>query len=73
MRLVVNSWTNVVTGEHSRAYRQGSRDTRPQITIPSFSKTLSIEEAEQLAAALAEAVIFARELHGPGPQLVTEK
>ena len=56
MRERVNASCNVVTGEHSQAYRAAGNPPRPQITVPSLRLRMSVEEAEQLAKHLLQAV-----------------
>lgn len=60
-RIRVNDACNVVTLEHSTAYRRSDgTPPAPQITVPGYSMRLSIESAEWLAQCLTEAVARAR-------------
>jgi hypothetical protein len=61
-RINIQDICNVVTEEHSEAYRSEAQPIpRPQVTIPRFRARLSIEEANRLAQALTEAVRVAQE------------
>jgi len=62
MRTKVNHSCNICTGDHSNAYCSPGREPRPEITVPSLRLRLSIEDAEQLAQHLAEAVAMAKKL-----------
>lgn len=62
MRHKVNDTCNVLTGDHSDAYRSYGQEPAPQITVPHLRLRLSIYEAERLATALAEAVAEAKRL-----------
>lgn len=50
---------NVVTGEHSQAYRRPGEEPAPEITIPSLRARLSIGVAKELAEDLLKAVLAA--------------
>jgi hypothetical protein len=62
-RTAINSWCNIVTGDHSNAYRSPSpgRAVRPQITVPRLRLRLDIRDAKALGAALLEAADIAEE------------
>ncbi len=66
MRIKVNVSCNVLTDEHSNAYRSPGRVTAPEITIPSLRARMSVREAEVLAGHIMEAVAAAKKSEAEG-------
>jgi hypothetical protein len=66
MRIKVNVSCNVLTDEHSNAYRSPGRVTAPEITVPSLRARMTVGEAERLARHLLEAVAVAKKAEAEG-------
>jgi hypothetical protein len=56
---------NLVTDEHSQAYRRAGAAVSPQITIPQFRARLHIADARKLAEDLAAAIAEAERIAAP--------
>lgn len=61
-RIHINNVCNVLTDDHSNAYRRADGTVAPEITVPTHRLRLSVRDARELASALTEAVQFAEGL-----------
>jgi len=74
MRVKLNKSCNVVTGEHSNAYRPSNgQPPRPQVTVPQLRLRLDAHNARSLAADLLEAARTAEKMAADYPVLTTDR